>query len=73
MVGPPAADPRRIFKRYTAIRSEAAKEAGASLRMTPRWKAHRRAVAAAGDGEKLLELDPRAAIEAIAGVEERDE
>jgi hypothetical protein len=64
---------RRIFKRYTAIRAKAAKEAGASLHLTPRWAAHRRAVAAAGDAEKLLELDTRAAIEALAGGEERDE
>jgi hypothetical protein len=64
---------RGIFDRYNAIRARAAKEAGATLHLTPRWAAHRRAVAAAGDGEKLLELDTRAAIEALAGGEERDE
>jgi hypothetical protein len=70
--GTHCAELRGIFERYTAIRAEAAKEAGASFHLTPRWT-HRRAVAAKGDAEKLLELDTRAAIDVLAGKEERDE
>ncbi len=66
--GTHCAELRGIF----AIRAEAAKEAGASFHLTPRWT-HRRAVAAKGDAEKLLELDTRAAIDVLAGKEERDE
>lgn len=63
---------RGIFARYSAIRARAAKEAGAEFHKTPRWAAHRRAVAAKGDAEKLDELDTRAAIEALAGEEEHE-
>lgn len=63
---------RGIFKRYAAIRARAAKEAGTAFHKTPRWAAHRRAVAAAGDAEKLDELDTRAAIDALNREEGRE-
>lgn len=67
------AELRGIFERYSTIRAQAAKDAGSCFHTNQRWASHRRAVAAAGDAEKLAELDTRAAIDALAGELERDE